>query len=116
MPSTANKSDSSDTDERQPKWNTSVNTFVSFLLKLRKWIAKKNNNYRTVVEYGYVVSRNFTCFMNDNHLDRYKAGLITKGTFAEPCKIVRTTVDDTGLAPFADAAARAAATRCAARW
>ena len=99
MPSTASKFDNSDNLEtvKKPTWNTSTNTFATFLNKLRKWLAKKNNNYKTLVEYGYVVNRNMTCFMTDNHIDRYQHGTIPKGTFADPCRIDRTTVDLNGL-------------------
>ena len=83
-----------------PTWNTSPNTRPAFLLALYKWLPSQDTRYRTLVQYGYVITPKGVNCVSDNHIDRCAAGLITAGSFKAPVIIdpKATILDSLGSA------------------
>ena len=86
-----------DTDNNEPSWDTSPNTFPAYLAKLKRWINKQDERFKPLIEYGYVNVKGTIYCMNDNHIDRIRHRLDAVGTLEEPRQIARADEDPVGL-------------------
>ena len=94
-PSSARREEDSDTSSTvnstpQPSHVGNPNDLPQFVQNLCEWLDARDSRYVTLVEYGYVTYRGKSCFASDNHIDRYCNGLISKGSFQKPTKVLST--------------------------
>lgn len=92
-PSTARRAqpepDTSDTSVVKPQWDTSPNSFPLYYQALLKWLERQESRFTLLVQQYVVLNRGALCCMSDNHLQRVSQGLIAKGTFANPVRVLR---------------------------
>ena len=74
-----------------PSWDTSPNTLPEYAIDLCEWLPKQDQQYSTLVQYGYVLDRHgHVLCVSDNHIARVRAGLLTMGSFQTPTIVAAT--------------------------
>ena len=103
MPKTPGRStadhdnDNDKADTTKPTWDTSPNTIAPFILALRRRLPKQDARYRGLIEYGFATAKDHTYFCSTNHIDRFRHGLLTQGTWVKPLRIGPTDYTNAGF-------------------
>jgi hypothetical protein len=106
-------SDNEDDTLSMPQYNDDPATFAAYHNQLIDWLPTVDPSYRSLVEYSTAINRQQTCFLTTNHIHRYRQGLLTKGTFRQPCVVTLLDLDPVAAANALDPATATEAQKAA---
>ena len=74
-----------------PMWDTSDTGRATHIRLLETYLSAKHPECATLVEFGYVISKDTVCCMSTNHVDRIRQERITlPGSWLDPLIISRS--------------------------
>ena len=73
-----------DNSTEKPSWDGTQLALATFLEKLERWLYKKNPDYRSFLEEGYIINRRDVVVPTEFHAVAFRDGRVAKGSFLEP--------------------------------